>query len=130
VGIKIKENEMRFKKKDRGFYILSESWYAEANYPIMRKMHDGYVDDICFGIYPENGNEGTDGEMKMVWRTIGESTKPTVQLQCFNGSFAVLDSFSDVIQKLGKIDKKDLTVSEFAKILKSCGFQDLTSRER
>lgn len=121
---------MKFNKKDRGFYILSESWYAEANYPIMRKMHEGYVDDIMFGIYPDNGNEGTDGEMKMLWRTLGESSKPTAQLQCYIGAFAVLSSFSDVIQKLKKIDANDLTVSKFAEILKSCGFQDLTRRER
>jgi hypothetical protein len=124
------EVEMKLNKKDRGFYILSESWYAEANYPILRQIHKGYVDDIHFGIYPENGNGGTEGEMTMVWKRIGEKNTLTAQLQCYDDAFTVLFSFSDVIEKLNNLGGKDLTIRKFTEILKSCGFQDLTRREQ
>lgn len=111
-------------KKDRGFYILSQSWYAEAN---MRRRKPDFVDDVMFGIYPEDGTEGTYGEMTMIWRRLGNNIVP--QLHIFDDAWRVLASFTDLIKQLAVVDGQNITVEQFTNILKSCGFKDLTKRE-
>lgn len=102
-------------RKDRGFHWSSKAWY----------WNKSIEDQIMIGIYPGDGNEGTYGEMAIIWVNISGS-KLSPQLKCFDDGFYVLSTFTDLIQELGKVDNKSISQEKFVEILKSCGFRDLT----
>lgn len=110
----------------RGFIILSQSWYADANLRGAR-----YVDEVNFGMYAADEDGGTTGEMSVKWYDLGGgilNDKPVPKLECFDDAWATLVMFSDVIAELGKVDNANITPDEFAEILKGCGFKDMTKR--
>ncbi len=111
-------------KKDRGFMILSESWYADANLKNAK-----YIDEIMFGLYPGDGNEGTSGEMAMKWFDLQEGHPFAPRLEVFDDSWKILASFKDVIAKLAQVDGQNITPKQFAKLLTESGFRDLTKRQ-
>jgi len=96
----------------RGFYWTQEAWYA--------KTTDDQ--DITFGMY-ETDN-GTDGEMSMVWEELGDNQVP--RLKIYNDAWKVLGSFQDLLQKLAEVDDENITQGQFVGILRECGFEDLT----
>ena len=79
--------------------------------------------DIMFGMYHPEG--GTTGEMCIRWVEL--SGKLTPQLQSYDDSWGVLALFTDVIQKMGEVDGEDISEEDFAKLLDSCGFTDMTT---
>jgi hypothetical protein len=101
----------------RGFHWSNKAWYAESN-----RIKNG---QIVFGIYAIDG--GTTGEMIMQWIELCGKNVP--QLQAFDDSWKVLAGFKDVIDALALVDGKCMTDYDFAKILKDCGFKDLTAYE-
>jgi len=98
----------------RAFYYSTKAWYA--------KKLNAENEKIIFGIYEQG--EGTTGEMKMQWVTLG--TRQVPQLCIFDDAWNALTSFPDVIQKLGEVDSKNITPDQFIEILLSCGFTDNT----
>lgn len=80
--------------------------------------------EIAFGIYPEGGNQGTDGEIMMRWHSLGKELAP--RLECFDDALSVLVSFADVLQRLAELDK-NFTEEDFKSLLKELGFKDLTA---
>ncbi len=104
----------------RGFHILSQAWYADANLRGAR-----WLDDVIFGLYDEE-NGGTDGEMSVKWYDLGGRIVP--KLECFDDAWATLVEFTDVITMLGNKDGQNITPDKFAEILLSRGFRDLTVR--
>ena len=110
----------------RGFHILSQAWYADAN--LRGKFPAKFLDDVTFGMFDEDNDGGTTGEMSLKWYELGGKVVP--KLECFNDAWEVLAEFSDVITELGKVDSRNITPDEFAEILKSCGFKDMTDRPK
>ena len=107
---------MKNKEEDiRGFILSNKAYYKSV---IDKK-------EIMFGLYDNNG--GTMGEMAMVWYSLGNKIVP--RLECFDDGWAVLSTFKDVISILGQYDNKNITQEEFANILLSCNFKDLTLYE-
>lgn len=104
-----------FNKADRGFFWCSKSRYA---------LPDD-APQIMFGIYPDGGDEGTEGEMGMQWHSVNGDKFPG--LQCFDDAFAVLLSFGDVIYELAQLDSTNFTEEQFVQILLKCGFIDRTN---
>lgn len=111
------------KHKDmiRGFYHHNESYYAGV-LPVI----GGGVDQVMFGYYKPEG--GSSGEMSMQWERLGGKVVP--QLRCYDDAWDALSRFGDLIRRLADFDEKNISPSEFCNILKECGFQDLTHRER
>lgn len=101
----------------RGFYIHSEAWFAK----------DGDAQEVVFGLYCQDG--GTSGEMMMEWidLDVGELVP---KLSIFSDAWSSASQFLDLFLKLGEVDSKNITPAEFVEILKSCGFKDMTKRER
>jgi hypothetical protein len=105
---------MTKEKRERGFIWANRAWYAKAS-GIKNAV-------VYFGIYDEY--EGTEGEMAMAWIDICSRKVP--QLKAFDDSWKVLAGFADVIKAMAKADNKNITEEGFVKILKDCGFRDLT----
>ncbi len=107
----------------RGFTVLSKSWYAEA----CLKDVD-YVDEVMFGLYDDDRIGGTSGEMAIKWHKLNGENIP--RFESFDDSWAVLATFTDVIIAMGKYDDKNITPDQFAELLISLGFEDMTQAER
>lgn len=105
----------------RGFYILSESRYADAC------RVPGIADDIHIGFYGKDGSSETVGEFCIEWVTLGGKDIP--RLKVFDGSWNVLRSFADLLEVMAIIDDANLSPKEFCKILIGLGLKDLTKRE-
>lgn len=105
----------------RGFTILSQSWYADVN------LRDAkYVDDVTFGMYDDDEDGGTTGEMSIKWYEL--NGKPVPKLECFDDAWKILVEFTDVITMLGMKDNQNITPDKVAEILISRGFKDMTKR--
>ncbi len=102
----------------RGYDRHSKAWYAEA-------CNDALI-NVEFGMYAKDGS--TIGEMAMEWVELKD--KLYARLKCFEGGWGVLALFTDLIQKLGEVDGKQIQEEDFVKILNECGFKDLTAYER
>jgi hypothetical protein len=108
----------------RGFTILSQSWYANAN---LRSAN--FVDDVIFGLYDNDVKPGqTTGEMSIKWYELGGKIVP--RLECFDDAWKTLSEFTDVITMLAAKDNQNITPDKVAEILLSRGFIDRTVRER
>lgn len=106
---------------DRAFYHYAESWYGKTS-PLT-----DCVDDVMFGYYPEGGNQGTTGEMKMAWYALGEET-PSPCLEVFCDAWQALYDFRDVLERLAALNNKNITPTEFCALLLELGFTDKTHR--
>ena len=105
----------------RGFYHLSESWYAEASL-----KNTTYIDEVMLGFYPVNGR-GTSGEFAIRWMILNNRKVPYIE--CFDDSWHTLNEFKDVIEKLAEIDGLNATPKKICHLLLSLGFKDMTPRE-
>jgi hypothetical protein len=101
-------------KRERGFIWANRAWYAKV-----AGVENGLV---YFGIYDEYG--GAEGEMAMAWIDICSRKVP--HLRAFGDSWKGLACFTDVIEAMAKTDGRNITEEAFVKILKDCGFRDLT----
>lgn len=100
----------------RGFYWSNKAYYAKSI---------GLTgDQIMFGMYGEDGDSGTIGEMSMEWIVLDRRYVP--QLHVFDDAWKVLASFSDLIYKLGEVDDQNISPEQFVNILKTCNFKDFT----
>lgn len=102
----------------KAFILPHESWYKDAIDLVSELPH------IQIGMYYRNGS--CDGEFKIVWDNIG------IQLRAYDDSWEVLSNMPELIDLMGRIQIEELrpTIEEFAEMLKSIGFKDLTERER
>lgn len=100
----------------RGFHISNRAWYAPY-------QHDSDRIQIMFGLYSLDG--GTSGEMAMQWCKVGGEIVP--QLQIYDDAFHAFSTFADLIEKLGDFDNENISQDQFADILISCGFKDMTA---
>lgn len=107
--------------KDRGFFWSSRAWYH-------REAITTQEEEITFGIYPDGGNQGTIGEMRVVWEEWGEAQVP--QLRVYDDAWAILSGFSDLLDYMAGSNAINITPEEFVEILKECGFKDLTPYEK
>ena len=64
----------------RGFHILSQAWYADAN--LRGKFPAKFLDDVTFGMFDEDNDGGTTGEMSLKWYELGGKVVP--KLECFS----------------------------------------------
>jgi hypothetical protein len=111
----------------RGFTHSGESWYHDV-----LPFRGDIVDEVFFGL--SCGGGGTHGEMKIEWITLSGKVVP--RLQVFDDGWEVLNSFSDLLAEMAKVDTnnhswkdKTITPKEFCAILIRCGFKDNTERE-
>jgi len=111
--------------KIRGFYHLSEAWYADAN---LKNRSDKIVDQVMIGFFGSYGEGGTTGEFAIEWHDIGGKTHP--RLQVFDDAWEALTHFSDLLVEMAKLDNTDPTPAEFCKLLIQLGIKDLTPRTR
>jgi hypothetical protein len=102
----------------RGYILSHLAWYAEAN-KITQPT-------ITFGLFDQQEQGCTDGEMIMRWREVGGEM--AARLDCYDDALAVLHSFADVIGELAEFDSC-LLVGDFITVLQNCGFKDLTEYE-
>lgn len=103
----------------RGYYQLSESWYAKA------LQTDGdVVDEVMFGLYCHDC--GTRGEMRMEWVSQGRGKPAVARLAAFEDAFDLLPLFADVWKEL--VGRRNMQPDTFCQVLKHCGFKDLTDR--
>lgn len=101
----------------RGFHWSSRAYYsAVINRP-----------EVNFGMYDPNDG-GTTGEMSMTWILLDGRYTP--KLECFDDGWSALANFTDLIQRMGKVDSEDISDEVFVKMLVECGFKDLTKYER
>lgn len=99
----------------RGYHRTNKAWYGKA-------LNKDII-EINFGMFAEEG--GTSGEMTMEWEEL--SGKLCAKLKCFEDSWSALALFTDLIQKMGEVDSKEIQEEEFVKMLDECGFKDMTS---
>lgn len=104
----VKENQ---ETPVRGYHRSSKAVYSHVVSGI----------EVMFGMYYLSG--GCQGEMKMVWETLGG--QPTASLECYDDGWYVLSTFTDVITKLGQ-HRAHIDEDGFCAILDECGFKDLT----
>lgn len=102
-------------KSIKAFTIPCEAWYKDAV---------SGEECIHIGMYRENG--GCEGEFRIVWDNIG------IQMRAYDDSWEVLNNMPELIDLMGRIRIEELkpTIKEFAEMLKSIGFKDITERER
>ena len=77
----------------RSFVHCGEAYYAKK-----LRISPGTVDEVFFGL--SCGGGGTHGEMKMVWKQLGDKACPS--LHVFDDGWEVLASWTDVITALGE----------------------------
>lgn len=119
------QNKAKHDGMIRGFYHLSEAWYAEANF---KDRTDGMVDNINIGFYSPDGNGGTTGEFTVRWAELGGKLVP--QLCVFDDAWEALTYFSDLLRDMAVIDNGNISPKGFCIILKRLGIKDLTPREK
>lgn len=103
----------------RGFFIHSESWYADNV-----KLEENVTEEIMLGLYNEGG-AGTRGEMTVSWIDAGD-VKPFARLAISDDAFHLFDEFKDLFKALTY--KKGIQKEDFIELLKTLGFVDLTNR--
>ena len=109
----------------RGFTNSGEAYYhSSIGFP------NDVVGEVYFGL--SCGGGGTHGEMSMRWTNLGGKQCP--YLHVFDDGWAVLASFSDVLEELAEVGAPStsypsITPKEFCEILLKCGFKDNTIRE-
>lgn len=103
----------------RGFYILSESWYAEA------AKEAGVSERLTVGIYHECG--GTTGEFSIRWIEVCGKFVP--RLEAFSDAWDALAHFRDLLTWMASVDSQRVTPQQFTEQLRSLGFKDMTSRK-
>lgn len=109
----------------RGFHWLSQAWYATTSL-----VGREFTDEICFGYFDLNPNEGgTTGEMMMRWYDLGSGTGIAARLEVFDDAWHALFTFQDVLAALAERDGKNITPAQFTELLTSLGFVDLTARQ-
>jgi hypothetical protein len=104
----------------RGFYHFNRSWYADAC------RRSDIADEVTFGLYYDNGDNGCDGEMAMRWYPLRDDKPPSPRLECYSDAWRILNQFDDLIAALAVRDGQDITPKDFCELLKSLGFADLT----
>jgi len=101
----------------RGYHRSNKAWYST----IVNER------TVLFGMYHPDGD--TAGEMKMSWEMINNTW--CAKLECYYDLWSLLSNcFFDVIQKLGKLNDRNITEDQFCEILDSLGFKDLTEYTR
>ncbi len=105
----------------KGYTLMSESWYYEANRPTMNCM-----DEVNFGYFDPEG--GTSGEMSMEWHDLNNELVP--KLGVYNDGWDALSNFQDLIVELGKLDDINISPKQFCDLLDTLGFKDGTERIR
>lgn len=105
---------------ERGFTILSESWYRR------QAVEPGTLDEIIVGMYDPDG--GSSGEFLIRWLMVAYELTPF--LKAFNDSWYALQKFGDLLTWMGSIDNQRITPKEFAEKLRTMGINDLTKRVR
>lgn len=105
----------------RGFYLLSESWYAEAN------RLPGRIDSLMIGFYRETGDGGSAGEFEIEWTEL--TGKPVPRLQVYDDGWYALSHFRDLLDVMAELDNQNISPQNLCKILITLGMKDLTPRE-
>lgn len=106
------------------FIILSEAWYGPANFATMKDV----TDQISFGVYLRNPDDGCIAEAVFEWHILGRDT--ACQLQMFDDSWALFESCPDLFQELAKIRGTVFTTTMLVSALLAAGFTDATPRTR
>jgi hypothetical protein len=104
---------------ERGFYILSESWYADS------VKREGTIDEIMIGMYHPDG--GSTGEFAVRWIML--ANKATPRLEAYDDSWSALQNFRDMLNWMESVDNQNISPKSFAEALRNFGVKDLTKRE-
>lgn len=108
-------------KFTRAFILSHEAWYAKVGDQTLISEKR-----VMFGEY-DLREGGCRAEMKIGWKTLGDREVP--YLNVYDNSWELLAEFQDVVSALGKLKDKCITPRQFADLLLSLGFQDITERE-
>lgn len=109
-------------RSKRGFHHTGAAWYSK----ILNDRSDDVVDEVSIGLYLPDG--GTTGEFLIRWRKLAGDAVP--QLCAFDDSWDALRQCADLIDKLAEHDNENMTPLALCDLLKECGFEDMTQRER
>ena len=110
-----KKNEMQ-----RGYMRFSKAYYATP----------GENTVVMVGLYSEDADAGTDGEFRFEWIPLDPRTGPTLQMQVFEDTFAVLPRFEDLIERLALVNGRNIQEPEFVALLNELGIKDFTNYEQ
>lgn len=99
----------------RGYYRNSKAYYKNQT------DHR----EITFGVYHRDDHSAI-GEMSVRWLLELKGVL-CPEFRCFDDAWGVLAQFTDLLQKMAEVDGKSISEEDFAKILDSCGFKDLTA---
>lgn len=107
----------KIKNTDRGFYWLNKAAYSNVD----------REPEFCIGLYPDNGKNGTDGEMTITWTKL-DANKSHPKLNCYFDYLTMLVSFKDVLEAFAKAMDQDgyLSEEQVRDVLLQCNFKDLT----
>ena len=119
----MKTNKAKHDGMIRGFYHLSEAWYADA---ILTNRYDGLIDEVLIGFYGPDGDQGTSGEFAVKWEHLGGKLAP--QLCVYDDAWEALSHFSDLLAEMAKLDSGSPSPTEFCELLTRLGIKDLTPR--
>ena len=120
----MKTNKAKHEGMIRGFYHLSEAWYADAN---LTNRYDGLIEEVMIGFYGPDGDQGTSGEFAVKWEHLGGKLTP--QLCVYDDAWDTLTHFSDLLAEMAKLDKMSPSPAEFCELLTRLGIKDLTLRD-
>lgn len=105
--------ENQSEKSIRGYVLAHKCYYSPK----------GENPEIHIGMYYDDKDGGTDGEMVISWSMIGRELAP--KLSVFNDAWAILASWPDLIKLMGE-KAEQITPDIFVDILNKCGFKDMT----
>ena len=120
----MKTNKAKHDGMIRGFYHLSEAWYADAN---LTNRYDGLIEEVMIGFYGPDGDQGTSGEFAVKWEHLGGKLTP--QLCVYDDAWDTLSHFSDLLAEMAKLDSESPSPLEFCELLTRLGIKDLTLRD-
>lgn len=106
----------------KGFYWVNKNWYYTG-----ALLSENAEDRITIGVYPEDG--GTQGEFSICWKRLGKSDIYP-KLSVWDYGWKALSRMPDLIQLLGALGSKGVSVEKFVESLKELGYIDLTEYER
>ena len=110
---------MRKQALKKGFYILSESWYGDANLE-----NSDYNDEILIHLGDE---EDFQGEFNIKWTTLDNRSVPI--LEVFDDAWHAFAMMPELLALLDTENDMCISPESLAKRLKEIGFEDWTVRE-
>lgn len=108
-------------KEDFMFSVHTKQSYSRFdNAQRCVSLSPGIIEEIVIGIYPDGGDQGTEGEFIINWRELGGKLTPCIEM--FGDAFALLVDMRPLFDALAQ--SHEPTPREAAEILRRLGFKE------